>query len=252
MRGAALLGAAIGRHLGIKMCAIGAPAMPLAADCWIELEAARPHLRQLARRVDSLIGAARCPVTVMGRCASALATLPAVARHRPDALVIWFDAHADCNLPATSPTGYLGGMVLTGASGRWPTGLGDDLKLDNLILAGARDIDPAEQALVDSGAIRHITLGADFERQLRAAIAGRPVYAHLDCDVLEPGIVPTEYRVPGGLTLDHLRSAATVIANGALVGIEIAEFEAEWTESGDPGDPGRLIEALEPLLTKVG
>lgn len=42
------------------------------------------------------------PVTTLSRCAVALVTVPAVATHRPDALVVWSDAHADLNTPQTT------------------------------------------------------------------------------------------------------------------------------------------------------
>ena len=74
---------------------------------------------------------------------------------------------------------------------------------------------------------------------------------HLDCDVLEPGIVPTEYRVPDGLTLQQLHQAAQVLAEREVIGLEIAEFESAWAEDGTPGDPAPVIEALQPLLKAV-
>ncbi|WP_444847916.1 arginase family protein [Duganella caerulea] len=58
-------------------------------------------------------------MTASSRCAASLATLPVVARHRPDACVVWFDAHADLNTPSTTDSGYLGGMV-AGAVDRRP------------------------------------------------------------------------------------------------------------------------------------
>lgn len=88
--------------------------------------------------------------------------------------------------------------------------------------------------------------------QLRRAIAGRPVYIHLDCDVLEPGIVPTDYRVPDGLTLDQLHAICQVLAKEQLVGMEIAEFENAWSESGGTATPDALIEALGPVFASLG
>jgi arginase len=252
MRGAARLGAAVARRMGTEAQAIGAPLPPLAAHWRVELEAARPDLSDLSDRLDRLLGRGRRPITIMGRCASALATLPVVARHRPDAAIVWLDAHADSNLPATTTTFYLGGLVLTGASGRWATDLGGDLEIGNVVLAGARDIDPTERALIDAGILRHVPLGRDFDDRLRETVSGRPVYVHLDCDVLEPGIVPTEYEVPGGMTIDGLRRAATLLAQCNPIGLEIAEFEAEWAGTGLPGDPDLVAAAMEPLLASLG
>jgi arginase family enzyme len=83
---------------------------------------------------------------------------------------------------------------------------------------------------------------------LDAAIGDRPVYFHLDCDVLEPGLVPTDYRVPHGMTLDELGAVATRLAENPVVGVEVAEFEGSWSETGEAGNPGPLLTALAPLV----
>ena len=54
-----------------------------------------------------------------------MTTLPTVLRHVPEARVVWLDAHGDFNTPATTPSGFLGGMCLAAACGRWDAGLGD-------------------------------------------------------------------------------------------------------------------------------
>ncbi|WP_275477567.1 arginase family protein [Aureimonas ureilytica] len=41
------------------------------------------------------------------RCAVSIATLPVVAKHHPDACVVWFDTHADLNTPESTTSGYL-------------------------------------------------------------------------------------------------------------------------------------------------
>jgi arginase len=74
--------------------------------------------------------------------------------------------------------------------------------------------------------------------ELGELISDRPVYIHLDCDVLDPGIVPTEYRVPGGLSLMDLERAAVRLARNPLIGLEIAEFESEQVEKMAGPSPG--------------
>jgi arginase len=251
MAGAALMAEALARSTGLEPVQVGVPAAPLAARWDAELDAAQATLRTLADRYDVLLRRGLRPLTAMGRCATALATLPVVARHRPNACIVWFDAHADANTPDTSTSGYLGGLVLTGASGRWPSPLGSGLRLEQVVLVGSRDIDPPERCLIDQGALRLVPAGAGLAERLRAAIGQAPVYVHLDCDVLEPGIVPTEYRVPDGLTLQQLHQAAQVLAEREVIGLEIAEFESAWAEDGTPGDPAPVIEALQPLLKAV-
>lgn len=248
MRGSVLLGDELSRRLGLDPVRVGESEPVLDSGWDAELAAALPALQDMADVYERVLGAGLVPVAVLTRCAVALATLPVVARHRPDACVVWFDAHGDCNTPQTSLTGYLGGLVLTGACGLWDSDLGGDLETGNIVLGGVRDLDPAEQRLIDVGIVRAVPAGADVAERLSKAIAGRPVYFHLDCDVLEPGIVPTEYRVPGGLGLADLHSVCGVVAEHDVVGVEIAEFQSAWAPGGNPASPVELLDAMQPLL----
>jgi arginase len=83
------------------------------------------------------------------------------------------------------------------------------------VLAGARDIDPLEQELVDE---QHLTAvdTADLKagrRALRAAMealseASDAVYVHIDLDVLDPDDAPgMNLPVPGGPTAEELAAA---------------------------------------------
>ncbi|MGA7713636.1 MAG: arginase family protein [Rhizomicrobium sp.] len=250
MAGAQALGKALAAATGLEPQQFGMPEPPLAAGWEFELDAARPALKELGRTLAAAIGAGQRPLTVMGRCAAGLGTLPVIAKRWPDAAIVWFDAHGDCNTPEGTTTGYLGGMVLSGAAGRWKTGLGGGLDLSRVVLVGARDLDPAERAMIDQGKILLVRPTDDLPTRLDAALAGRPAYVHLDCDVLNPGIVATEFQVPGGLSLGELRNACAVLAKSGIVGIEIAEFEGSWAD-GKSVDPAPLIAALEPLLAAL-
>jgi arginase family enzyme len=245
--GAQLVGNRLSSHLHLTPIFVGTPREPQRTTWDRELTIARGDLRSLAAALDGLLVAGKRAVTVMGRCAAGLATVPVVAIRRPEACVLWFDAHGDSNVPMSRADPYLGGMVITGAAGLWDSGLGGGLKLANVVLVGSRDLDPDEQKLIDEGKLRHLPIGPDLPARLREAIAGRPVYVHLDCDVLDPGIVPTEYEVAGGLTLADMHAAAEVIAEHEVIGLEIAEFESQWAD-GRPGVPAPLIEALAPLF----
>ena len=250
MKGAVILGNALAAAMGVKPTNIGRPQAPLSANWAIELEAAKLGLGELRDLIFSELDRGLHPVTCIGRCAAGLGTLPAVARVHPEAVIVWIDAHGDSNSPADTTTGYLGGMVLTGAAGIWETGLGAGVKLSNVILVGCRDLDPIEKSLIDQGTIKLLQIGSDFPTLLRSAIAGREVYVHLDCDVLNPGIVPSEFQVANGLSLNDLAAACKAIADHNVVGLEISEFEATWP-NGTSGDPKLIVMAIEALLTKM-
>ena len=121
----------------------------------------------------------------------------------------------------------------------------------DVVLVGARDLDPPELALIAAGAPHLVTAGPNLAERLAAAIGDRPVYVHLDCDVLNPGLVPTEYSAPDGLDFADLRAACAVLARSPAIGLEIAEFEVSFAETGAPGDAGALLGALAPLLNAL-
>lgn len=250
--GAKAIGAELQRRTGIAPVTIGTPEPALNIGWREELDAALPALEYLKARFDAVLAGGGVSIAATSRCAASLATLPAVARYHPSACIVWFDAHGDLNPPEASTTGYLGGLALAGPLGLWESGLGAGLRFDQIILVGQRDLDPYELDLIAQHDIPHIKPGAGLSQALKDAIAGRSVYVHLDCDVLEPGIVPTDYRHDGGLSLDDLRACCTVIAEHDFVGIEIAEFQNAWEADGPPVSPAALLDALEPLLTKEG
>lgn len=133
----------------------------------------------------------------------------------------------------------------------WDSGLGSGLPLHNIILVGQRDLDPCEIEMIDSGQVIHIKPGSELATELRNVISGRPVYMHLDCDVLNPGIVPTEYVCPNGLSLQDLSDACIAISHSEVIGVEIAEFQNLWNPAGSPVSPAPLIHALEPVINSL-
>jgi arginase family enzyme len=248
MPGAFAIGAMLSERLGLPPTIIGNPESALNTGWHRELDAAMPALRAMAAHLDAVLGRGCRPVSATSRCTVSLATLPVVLAHRPDACVVWFDAHADLNTPETTTSGYLGGLALSGPAGLWDSGLGRGLALSSVILVGQRDIDPPEQALIDAGAVALLAPGAALAQRLRAAVAGRSVYVHLDCDVLDPGIVPTDYLCEHGLSLADLREACAVLADTEVLGIEIAEFQNAWEDGGEAVSPAALLDAVQPLL----
>lgn len=250
--GARALAMHLARHLGLTPVQIGTPEPALNTDWYNELRGAKPALQAMQQHVERVLAQGDRLLTATSRCAVSLATLPAVATFHPDACVVWFDAHADLNTPEATTSGYLGGMALSGPAGLWTSGLGNGLRLENIILVGQRDVDPWEAELIARRQVTYIPPGKGLCTRLRDAIRQRPVYLHLDCDVLEPGIVPTDYVHSGGLSLTDLHQASQILAASQVVGLEIAEFQHVWHPGGDPVSPAPLVAALAPLLANMG
>lgn len=251
MIGSRELAAALATRFRVGATVIGKPEPALSVGWETELAAATPALQAMADRLDQVLRAGLTPVTASSRCAVALATLPVLTAHRPDAVVVWFDAHADLNTPDNTSTGYLGGLAFSGPLGLWNSGLGSGLEAGNAVLVGARDIDPPEQQLIEDNIVALVKVGPSMAEELRRVVAGRPVYVHIDCDVLDAGTVPTDYLVPDGMTLDDLRSTAEVLAESELVGIEVGELESAPDENIPPAYVSRLLDALDPILSAV-
>jgi arginase family enzyme len=181
---------------------------------------------------------ATLPVLLAGHCSVSLATLPEVASRRPDAFVLWVDAHGDFNSPETTPSGFLGGMCLAAACGVWDSGYGAGLDAHRVVLCGARDLDPAERGLLVSAGVQQA-----LPRPGREALAGKDVFIHLDLDVLDPAEMPgLPFPVPAGLRLDHLhRLLSGVAANSQVVGMEI-------TGCSDPERAAEVADAIADAI----
>jgi len=248
MIGSRELASALSNRIGLEATVVGEPEPALSVGWEEELSAAAPALKEMAATLDQAFQSGLTPLTASSRCAVALATLPVVANHRPDAVVVWFDAHADLNTPDNTTTGYLGGLAYSGPLGYWDSGLGSGLKTSNAVLVGARDIDPAEQDLIDAGAVSLVKVGPHMAEDLRQVVGGRPVYVHIDCDVLDAGTVPTDYLVADGMTLADLRATAEVLAESEVVGLEVGELESARDSNTPPTYVAALLDALDPLL----
>src|ERR1700732_4247546 len=208
MQGASLLAraAAVRLHAPLRELGVPEPAINLG---WREnLAKASPYLRDVAGEVYEHIRHHRLPFLFANRCGVSLATIAAMLLHRPEAKIVWCDAHGDFNTQATTPTGYLGGMVLSALCGLWDSGFGAGLSPDRIVLVGARALDPGESKLIAAHGVTVVAArdGIIDTRRVIEALDGAPVWLHIDTDVVDPRYLPAEYRVEGGLHPAALRA----------------------------------------------
>jgi arginase family enzyme len=214
-----------------------------------DLQASRGCMLEAGGQVEDALTGGNFPLLCAADCSICLTTLPTVARLVPDVRVLWLDAHGDFNTPETSPSGFLGGMCLAGASGRWKTGFEGRVDPASIVMVGARDLDAGERAELDLAGVARV----DRFSQVADAVDGADVYVHLDLDVLDPDIFPAQLSVAGGLSDDGLRTLLDEVAQaaGRVIGLEITSFEAPE----DPGERARLAavaaDAVMPLLAGV-
>jgi arginase family enzyme len=253
VRGAQTLAPLIGKRLGIEPRTIGSAAEPRETSFEEDLRDSRGCLLEAGGQVDDALAAGRVPVIAAADCSISVTTLPCALRHRPDAKVLWLDAHGDYNTPDTTGSGYLGGMCLAGACGEWDAGLGDTIEPERVVLAGVRDLDSGERELLERSAAT--VIGASVVETLVAvknALDGAPAFVHLDLDVLDPEEFPAAYPAPGGLTSDKLYDLMEAVAEDSeLVGLEITAFEAPQDEDERADMAETAMRVLDPLLDRL-
>jgi arginase len=254
VKGAQTLAPLIGKRLGVEPRTIGTPSDPRETRYDEDLRDSRGCLLEAGGQVEDALTGGRVPVIAAADCSIAVTTLPAALRHRPDARVLWLDAHGDYNTPDSSGSGYLGGMSLAGACGEWDAGLGESIGAERVVLAGVRDLDAGERELLERS--ETTVIGASVVETLVAvknALDGAPVFIHLDLDVLEPEEFPaTAFPTPGGLSSDKLYDLMEAVAEDSeVVGLEVTAFEApdDSDELADAAETAMRV--LDPILDRI-
>jgi arginase family enzyme len=249
-RGVEELARLIGGRLGVEPRLIGTAGRARAARFDEDLRDSRGCLLEAGGQVDDALSGGNFPLLLAGDCSICLTTLATALRHRPEARVLWLDAHGDFNTPDTTRSGFLGGMCLAGACGKWAPGIGEPISEQRVVLAGVRELDPGERELLEGG--EATVIGASVVETLVAvqnALDGAPVYMHLDLDVLDPAYFPAQFPAPGGLAPEKLYDLLEAVADESeVVGLEITAFEAPEHPGESEAAAETAMRAIEPLL----
>ena len=134
------------------------------------------------------------PLVLGGCCCAHIGAIRGLATRHDRLAVVWLDAHGDLNTPESSPSGNLWGMPL-----RMTIDEGT-VRIDDVALVGARDLDPPEREYVAEHGIDD-----DLARTLEGVEA---VYVALDVDVLRAGRGPGLHARTGRPRARRCRAAA--------------------------------------------
>jgi arginase len=218
------------------------------------LEALRP-------RVEAAVKSGALPIILTGDCTSAVATVAGVRRYFHNVSMIYLDRDADVNIPSTTPSGCVDGMVVAHLTGRGAAELvrfwGEPplVRDPDIALFGVERLDPPEEDLLRRLPIRSF-LASEVHRKgavATARVALERIHAsrnefilHLDVDVIAD-FQATNFPGSGGLTLDEVRDALEVfVADKHLAAIDVAAYNPEK----DPDGSGAkiVIELLASVL----
>lgn len=194
--------------------------------------------QKLCEAVSIQIGKGHFPLVIGGDHSIAIGTIAGVLQHRPNTGVIWFDAHGDMNTASTSPSGNIHGMSLAVGLGHGHERLtaigGAERKLipENVVLIGARSLDPGEKRFIQEQGIRVFTMheidrvgmGRVMEEALQIVTRGtNGVHLSLDLDGLDPHDCPgVGTPVIGGITYRESHLAMEMLAEANV--LTSAEF----------------------------
>jgi arginase len=206
------------------------------------------------------------PVFLGGDHSLSMGTVSAMARHCRDIgrelFVLWLDAHADFNTPATTPSGNMHGMSMAFACGEPSLRplLGDrpfvPVPPENVNIFGLRSIDKEERGtvrdrgiqVVDMRMIDQASVSILLQRILEKIDGGRAhLHVSLDVDFLDPSIAPAVgTTVPGGATYREAHLIMEMLHDSGLVGsLDIVELNPFLDERG------RSARLLTELVTSL-
>jgi arginase len=210
-------------------------------------------VRLLSERAWQIARTGAIPIFMGGDHSLSMGSVNGVARYwreqgRP-LFVLWLDAHADYNTPATTITGNMHGMsaaFLCGEAGLDHL-LGDHQRFsitpDQLNLFGIRSIDPLERNLVrdrsvataDMRAIDEFGVGVLIRRVIERVKARNGVlHVSFDVDFLDPAIAPgVGTTVPGGATYREAHLVMELLHDSGLVrSADVVELNPFLDERG--------------------
>ena len=221
-------------------------------------------LNDLRPRVEFAVKSGALPLILAGDCISVLAVIAGSRRYYRNVSLIYVDRDADLNVPATTPSGCVDGMVISQVIGRGAPELvrfwGEPplVREPDVALFGFERLDaPEMQYLVASPLRRHpslevSTLGGAVAAGLaleRVHAAKHEFILHFDVDVINSDEFPwTNYPGIGGLSLAETRDALRVFAaQPNLAAFVVAGYNPELDVEG--AGARQLIDLLADVLS---
>jgi arginase len=164
---------------------------------------------------------------------SVAATADFVRRENKPLGLIWVDAHADMNTPASSGSGNVHGMPLASLLGPEPSelarigGFTPKVLPEHTVLIGLRNLDEHEKELVRESRV-HVFTMKDIDRSGIASIVEQAltlagadtagIHVSFDLDVCDPSIAPgVGTPVKGGFDYREAHMVMEMIADSGLL-----------------------------------
>lgn len=183
---------------------------------------------------DAVAADAGVPAIYAGDCCVILPVIAGLQRKGLDPVIFFFDAHGDFNTWETTQSQFIGGMPLAMATGRGEMTIVDacgvrPLVDEDAILVDGRDLDPLEAETLSDSDVAIV----DVDDIAASIPARRPLYVHVDVDVVDPEELPAiNYPAPDGPTLDAVAAAvARLAATGRVAAYSVSTWNPALPEA---------------------
>ncbi len=200
----------------------------------------------LYRHVADVVAADEDPVLYCGDCCAILGVIAGLQRKDIDPVLVFFDAHGDFNTWETTPSEFIGGMPLAMVTGRGDQTIVDACAIKPLAdrdayLVDGRDLDPEESEMLARSDVAIVPVS-----EISAAVPpDRPLYVHVDIDVVDPDEVPAvSYPAPGGPSAEAVAAAvAELEATGNVVAFSLTTWNPALEGAEPAAAAGQRIAA---------
>lgn len=186
----------------------------------------------VAERAAAMTSEGLFPIFLGGDHSVSIGTVSGVAGAGERTGVIWLDAHADFNLPETSPSGNIHGMPLAALTGRGHPdlvnigGAGPSVRTEDVVIVGLRSVDEEERALLHEAGVRVFTMKEIDAYGVASVVRGAlghlshldRVHLSFDLDSVDPDVAPgVGTPVRGGLTYREAHLVMELINEAGMV-----------------------------------
>jgi arginase len=220
-------------------------------------------LEELRPKVEVAVKSGALPVVLGGDDSIVLATLAGCRRYYRNVSLMDVDRDAGLNIPATTPSGCVDGMVISHVIGRGAPELvrfwsePPLVREPDVALFGIERLDQPEQQFLTNSPLRRY-LAIDIQRKGTTAVAEEALervhgrrhefVLHVDLDVIAAeDFAATNLSASGGLRFDELRQALAVfMRQPTLAALEVCAYNPALDPDGTAGQ--RLVELLFELL----
>lgn len=201
--------------------------------------------RDLAKKTYSALDAGHTPLIVGGDHSIAMGSVSGVSQYYREKNnnigLLWFDAHADINVPLSSGSGNIHGMPLAHL-----LGFGDEdfinlltngakIKAENVALVGVRDIDSSEHELIKLSGINVFSM-RDIDERGMGQVSSEAIevvskntdgfHVSFDVDGCDPEVMPgSGTLVSGGVSFREAHLLLEKCADtGMMTSMDVVEL----------------------------